>query len=102
MLLFQLSINAAQVLASTSDGEDGGFAYIFLAAGFIFYGVMYLRYRNTDKRHHHESETLTEKVDLQQKDELVGRKKGLKRSSIEGQNHRAVRGASNKKSWPFI
>ncbi len=87
------------VTAASSDGDgSSGFAFLFLLAGPIFYLVMYLRYRNANQRHRHESETKFERLNETYSDRLVEHRKGLKSATMEGANHLAVRGALNKAS----
>lgn len=83
------------VLASTDSGDWSSVGLLFFAAGFVFYAVMYLRYRNTDKRYQHESRTRTVTHDMRARDEKVRSLKGLKNSRMRGANHRSVKGALN-------
>ena len=41
----------------SSDDDNNTIFLLLLAGGFIFYGAMYLRYRNSDARHVYEKET---------------------------------------------
>lgn len=85
-----------EVLASGSSGDDGtNIAWLLLLAGPLFYGVMYLRYRNADKRHKHESETRASMHDVRGADHLNRSLKGLSESRMKGANNTAVRGAQN-------
>lgn len=88
---------ATGVLASSgsSDSDGTGIAWLLLLAGPLFYGVMYLRYRNADKRHKHESETRATMHDVRGTDHLNRSLKGLSNSKMKGANNRAVRGARN-------
>jgi len=81
--------------AGSSDDDSGGLGLVFLLSGFIFYSIIYLRYRNTDKRHSHESETEAMMVNLQETDDFVKSKKGLTNSRMSGANNKIVRGARN-------
>lgn len=73
---------------SYSDSEGGGWLLWLLgpALGVGFYVMMFLRYRNTDKRHAYERETSSEVVDLRVYDQVVGNVTGVQRSRIEGAN----------------
>jgi hypothetical protein len=85
-----------QVVLAAGDSGDGDprmFGLILFASGFVFYGLVYLRYRNTDKRHHHESETEARILDVQAWDQFVELKKGVKNARMRGANNREVRGA---------
>ncbi|MEL0627066.1 hypothetical protein V6245_08930 [Salinibacterium amurskyense] len=87
---------SGQVLAAgSSDDDSGGLGLVFLLSGFIFYSAIYLRYRNTDKRHSHESETEAAMVNLNETDNFIKSKKGLTNARMSGANNKAVRGARN-------
>lgn len=103
MIPAELLFVANQVLqASDSDGDDfWSYGIVFLFAGFVFYGYMYIKYRNTDKRHMHEKETRSVRVNEEGDQRFVKRMKGLDNSTMKGANNREVRAALNKagKSW---
>lgn len=85
-----------EVLVASGDGSDGDprmFGLLLFASGFVFYGLMYLRYRNSDKRHHHERETEARIVDVRVWDQHVETKKGVKNSRMKGANNNQVRGS---------
>lgn len=70
-----------------SADEDSSYIFLALfAAGFIYYGVIYNKYRNKDARHKFESETKTEMNIKERKDEFIETKKGLSNSRITGCN----------------
>ncbi len=86
------------VQAAASDGSDGGpgkLALVLLLAGFVFYGAMFLRYRNVDKRHHHESATAAKTNSMQGYDTHVESLRGLRNSRMQGANSTSVRGPRN-------
>lgn len=86
--------SVAQVLADSGGGDDAsGLAFVLLCSGFVFYGIVYLRYRNTDKRHGHESETEASMHDVRVEDRFTRSLKGVSHSRMKGANHRDVRGA---------
>lgn len=88
---------AAHVFAdSSSDGNIGDIGYVFLLSGFVFYGAIYLRYRNTNKRHEHESETEATMHNVRTVDNFNRRLTGLSNSKMKGANNRDVRGARTK------
>ncbi len=81
------------------DDDDDSFGFLLLfAAGFIFYGIMYARYRNKSARHTYEKETKKEVSNMQRVDELIKRKKGLKNASMDGRNDEKIEGESVKVS----
>ncbi|MPV49260.1 MULTISPECIES: growth/differentiation factor [unclassified Pseudactinotalea] len=89
-----------QVWASgSSDGGGGSIGWVFFLAGFLYYGMMYLRYRNSDKRHRHELETEATLDNVQVADDYAGSLKGVSHSRMRGANYKQVEGAQNKRPW---
>lgn len=88
-------LSGADLLArsSSSSSDPGGLGLVFLLSGFVFYGYVFLKYRNTGKRHHHETETKTVKLNLTERDELLNILKGLTNSRMVGANNTSVGGA---------
>ena len=78
---------------SSGDGDASNLGLVLLLAGPVFYGLMYLRYRNSDKRHRHESETRAEMHDLKVRDDRIKSIKGVSNSRMRGANNSEVRGA---------
>ena len=69
------------------NAEDSDFSWIVLLAGIAFYIINFMRYRNSDARHNHETETNYKISNLIQKDNKQSRvKKGLTESDISGRN----------------
>lgn len=89
------SIATASMNISTSGDGGNWFALLFLLSGPVYYFFMYSRYRNQNKRHHHEAETLAETANLQATDNRVKRVTGVSNSRIRGDNARDVSGARN-------
>ena len=71
---------------------DWEYDWVFLLSAPIFFAVMYMRYRNTGARHHHESETKFQRFNLRQKDDFIEQKKGLSNSTMHGANNKKVNG----------
>ncbi|WP_434081172.1 hypothetical protein [Sanguibacter sp. Z1732] len=61
-------------LAIGSNGDGSSIGLLFFLSGFLFYGLMYLRYRNVDKRHMHARETEAEIDNVRAADDFVGRR----------------------------
>jgi hypothetical protein len=96
MLEFAL-VTAGQVFADSGSSDDGGnFGLVLLASGFVFYALIYFRYRNVDKRHKHESETEATMHNLREDDRKVKSLKGLSNSRMAGENGDEVRGARRR------
>ena len=74
-----------------SDG-DNDFSWLFLTLGFVFYGIMYARYRNKGARHFHEKETKAKMDNIRKKDSFVKKRTGLTKSRMEGANNTSVSG----------
>ena len=93
-----LIFSFAPILAASDDSGAAAAPLVLLLSGFIFYGIMYSRYRNADKRHSHESETSTMIANLVPSDVFIEKKKGLKSASMNGANHTRIEGALNQGS----
>lgn len=78
--------------SSGSEGNSSWFALLFLLSGPAYFFFMYMRYRNTDKRHLHESETIGNVDKMKTIDTKVETVKGSSKSQMSGANHRDVRG----------
>lgn len=71
---------------------DFDYKWIFLLAGFIYFFVMYLKYRNSNARHHYETETKKKIFNLRKIDNLIKHETGLTNSMITGANNTKVSG----------
>ena len=71
---------------------DENFALLFLLLGFVFYGLMYARYRNKGARHRHEKETKATMDNLRKKDTFVTSRTGLTKARMQGANNTSVGG----------
>jgi len=74
-----------------SSGEND-YSWLFLTLGFVFYGIMYARYRNKGARHYHEKETKAKMDNIRKKDSFVKKRTGLTKSRMEGANNMSVSG----------
>ena len=72
--------------------DDNNWPWLFLLSGFIYFGVMYSRYRNSGARHKHETETKTNMANLRKYDNFVTKRRRLSNSSMEGANNNKVCG----------
>ena len=89
-LLHQIVVASSHHSSGSSDPRL--FGLVLFASGFVFYGFIYLRYRNSDKRHHYESETEARMVDVRAADQQVDTHKGVKNSRMKDANNHEVRG----------
>ncbi|MBF0688994.1 MAG: growth/differentiation factor [Cellulomonas sp.] len=90
----QVLAAAADVTASVGSSDEGSgkvMLLLLLLAGPLYAGWVHLRYRNTDKRHHHESETRSDMLDVQAQDVRTGARTGLRSARMQGANSRKVR-----------
>ncbi len=84
------------VLLAATESDEGGLGFIgllFLLTGPGFYAYVFIRYRNADKRHRHETETKSTKLNLVATDEKIRTLTGLSNSRMSGANNTAVTGA---------
>ncbi|WP_371151833.1 hypothetical protein ABYF34_08975 [Buchananella felis] len=86
-LIVQL-LEPVQAVASMAMESDGDNRWALLLAGpiagFAFYSITFMRYRNTDKRHAFEHETSAQMLDVDGSDRKVGEVKGTRDRFIEG------------------
>ncbi|MFV0479014.1 MAG: TFIIB-type zinc ribbon-containing protein [Anaerorhabdus sp.] len=75
--------------------QDAG--WIVMTIGFIYYALIYARYRNSNVRHYHEKETKKEVKDVQGEDHFLSHRYRLRSSKIQGANNHDVKGASGKR-----
>lgn len=68
------------------------YEYLFLLSGIVYFIVNYMRYRNSNARHHHEKETKTKMFGLRKVDNLIKHQKGLSNSRMSGANNTRVSG----------
>ncbi len=74
---------------------DEDFGWLCMTVGFIYFGFIYARYRNSSARHYHEKETEREVMNVKKQDQLLKRRNGLSNSKIRGRNENKVKGAQN-------
>ena len=71
---------------------DHEYEWLLLSLGIIFFLAMYFRYRNTDARHSHETETKTKVSNLRRSDKYIGTRRRLKNDTMNGANNKVVNG----------
>ena len=76
--------------------DDNNWPWLFLLSGFIYFWVIYSKYRNTGARHSHETETKSNMSNLREVDRFVRKRHRLEDSRIEGANNTRVSGNSSK------
>ena len=97
LLLISFLIEIVGVLGTLFTDFDGNWSFSLI--GFIFFLIIYLKYRNSNARHNYEKETKTQVLNLQKEDEFIKRETGLKNSSIKGANNKKVYGANTTANY---
>ena len=69
---------------------ESDYSWIFLLSGFIYFFVMFTRYRNNDARHKYETETKTKLSNLRKVDNYMESRKGLTNSKINNVNNNTI------------
>ena len=75
--------------------SDFDYNWLFLLIGFVYFFIMYGRYRNSSARHKYETETKTKMDNLRENDNFVKSKKGLTNSRMERANNKTVSNQRN-------
>ena len=71
---------------------DFDYNWIFLLSGFIYFTLIFLRYRNSDAGHEYEIETKTDMTNLRKVDKFIKAKKRLTNSMMVGANNKNLNG----------
>ena len=79
--------------------KDENWPWVFLLAGFIYFGIIYGKYRNKGARHRHEKETKTNMKNLRKVDNFVKKERGLSNSTMENANNTRVSGITGSKTF---
>ena len=75
--------------------DDEMWPWLFLLSGFIYYAIIYAKYRNQDARHNYETETKTNMTNLKKKDTFIKKETGLSNSMMYGANNKEVKGKNS-------
>lgn len=73
---------------------DWDYAWAFLTLGFIYYFMMYFKYRNSSARHNYETETKTKMDNIRKVDNYIEKRTGLNSPKMSGANNLKVSGQS--------
>ena len=92
-----LGLLAAIVTIYKILGDDSSWPWLFLLSGFIYFFVIYNKYRNTGARHSHETETKSNMKNLRSVDEFVKHKTHLSNSTMDKANNKKVSGTTKNK-----
>ena len=72
--------------------SDFNYRGLFLLAGIIYFFIIYMKYRNSNARHHYETETMKKMFNLRKTDNFIKHEKGLTNSRIQGANNTTLSG----------
>ncbi len=80
---------------------DEDFGWLCILVGFVYYWLIYSRYRNSNARHYHEAETKTEVTNMEESDTYIKKRNRQRSSRMNGANNTHVGGAisRSKMSW---
>ena len=90
------SIIGISIIASSDSDGSGKIGFLFFLAGFVFYFIMYARYRNQKARHTYEKETKFKIDNIVRKDQYIKREHGLDSSRMKNANNTKLEGEDNK------
>lgn len=89
-----LPATAGQVLASSGSGDVVSHLWVVLLfGGFAFYSYVYMRYRNTNKRYHHESQTPASLHHVRGRDDHIRTVRKVSNRRTPHANNHAVAGS---------
>ncbi len=78
----------------TAINIDFDYSYLFLFTGFLYFIVIFLKYRNSNARHQYETDTKSQLFNLRKVDSYITRKTGVTNSKMSGANNTNVSGES--------
>ena len=90
LLLISLIVEILGILAMTLLDFD--YSWLFILSGFIYFIVIFVKYRNSNARHKYETDTKTNVMNLQTVDNFIETRKGLTNAKISGVNNTSVTG----------
>ena len=90
LILMSILVEILSFFAMVNIEFEGN--VIFLTLGFIFFFIMYSKYRNQAARHKHELETKKTMDNLRSVDNYITRRTGLRNSRMTGANNTSVSG----------
>lgn len=93
LLLVSFLVEILGVLAMIFVDFD--YSWLFLASGFVFFFLMFSKYRNFNARHTYEKDTKTNIINLKSIDKYISSRKGLSNSTMIGANNTRVSNINN-------
>jgi len=92
LFLISCFLEILGIIAMLFVDYDSDYKLLFLLTGFIYFFLIYRKYRNSNARHNHEVETNKKLENIRQVDEFVKKEKGLTSSKIDNVNNKIVSG----------
>lgn len=85
-------VAGTEIFKRTKLYDYRGLTWLLLLSGFVFYYMIYLRYRNSDERHHYEVETKHLVSHLIRTDDFLYHEQKLGNRRIKGENSDRLKG----------
>ena len=83
------------VLMLFTYNDENNWPLLFLLSGFIYFGIIYGKYRNASARHNYETETKTKMENLIKKDTYIKTLRRVTNASMVGANNKTLKGTKN-------
>lgn len=84
------------ILSEDSDSDITLLPLLLLSSGFVYYYIIFSKYRSKDARHNYEKETTNKITNLQQNDRYIKKLKRLRNGKIIGANNTRLDGENIK------
>lgn len=82
-----------------TNNSDDNWPWIFLIGGFVYFGLIYGKYRNQGARHTYELETKRDMKNVKKYDNFVKKEHGLSNSTMENANNTRINGKTGNKKF---
>ena len=69
---------------------DFDYDFLFLLAGFVYFMIIFFKYRDSNARHAYETETKKSMTNVRKVDNFIKSKKGLTSSTMDGANNKSI------------
>lgn len=91
-----IGIYLFMVLSYDSDNDAAALPLLLLASGFVYYSIMFSKYRNKEARHTYEKETSNKITNLRQVDNFIKKNKRQRNRIMHGANNTRLDGKDIK------
>ena len=82
-----------------TNNSDDNWPWIFLIGGFVYFGLIYGKYRNQGARHTYELETKRDMKNVKKYDNFVKKEHGLSNSTMKNANNTRINGKTGNKKF---